>query len=271
MKKILARIAYVLLMFILLQTSSFGQDKFTVIKVSGSIVIQSTGSLLNIGTAFSQNEDLLFKSSASRAAVINPQRGRFLLTSDNLSEFMQSKSVFLPSSGKISARGGNAILTANDLKNYFEGSLVILDRIKIKLNPDVFPMNTKKYFYIRYQYKNETINKKLAFNSDTLIISKNELLTIDGKQIPNPEITEMKLMYMEEGEKYVSTPICAFIPVFPDLNQLKLEVKIIIDEMSNKTYNEKLSEITSYINDFYGKPEENNLKEWLKVNLNLKQ
>jgi hypothetical protein len=271
MKKILTLAAFVLLTFIFWQTSSFGQDKFTVIKVSGSIVIQSTGSTLNIGTAFSQNEDLLFKSSASRAAVINPQRGRFLLTSDNSSEFMNSKSVFLPSSGKISARGGNAILSANDLKNYFEGSYVIFDKIRIKINPDVFPMNSKKYFYIRYQYKNETINKKLAYSSDTLIISKNELLTIDGKQIPNPEITEMKLMYMEEGEKYVSTPICAFIPIFPDLNQLKLEVKIMIDQMNNKSYNEKICEISSYINDFYGKPEENNLKEWLRANLDLKQ
>ncbi len=251
-------------------TTSFAQDKFTVIKVSGNIVIQSTGSVLNIGTAFSQNEDLLFKNVASRAAVINPQRGRFLLTSDNLSEFKDSKSNFLPSSGKVSARGGGAILNTNDLKNYFEGNYVIFDKIKIKISPAAYPMDEKKYFYIRYSYKNETINKKLVYISDTLIITKNELLTVDGKQIPNPEITEMKLMYMEEGEKYVSTPICVFTPVFPDLDQLKEEVKIIIDQMKNKTYNEKLCETSSYINEFYGKPEENNLKDWLKDNFNLK-
>jgi len=250
--------------------TSFAQDKFTVIKVSGNIVIQSTGSALNIGTAFGQNEDLLFKSPVSRAAVINPQRGRFLLTSDNMSEFKASKSNFLPSSGKVSARGGGAILNTNDLKNYFEGNYVIFDKIKIKISPTAYPMDEKKYFYIRYNYKSETINKKLAFISDTLIITKNELLTIDGKQIPNPEITEMKLMYMEEGEKYVSTPICTFTPVFPDFDQLKQEVKIIIDQMKDKTYNEKLCEISTYINEFYGKPEENNLKNWLKDNLGIK-
>jgi len=257
--------------FIFSYTISYAQDKFTVIKVSGSIIIQSTGSALNIGTAFSQNEDLLFKSAASRAAVINPQRGRFLLTSDNLSEFKNSKSNFLPATGNISARGGNAILNTNDLKNYFEGNYVIFDKVKIKINPEVFPMNEKKYFYIRYQYKNETINKKLTFSSDTLIINKNELLTIDGKQIPNPEITEMKLMYMEEGEKYVSTPICAFTPVFPDLVQLKQEVKVILDQMAGKTYKEKINEISAYITDFYGKPDENNLKYWIKENFNISQ
>jgi hypothetical protein len=270
MKKVVFSLAFTFFIFLTFIYSLFAQDKFTVIKVNGSIIIQSTGSALNIGTAFGQNEDLLFKSTDSRAAVINPKRGRYLLTSDNVSEFRNSKSNFLPSSGKVSARGGEMILNINDLKNYFDGNYVIFDKIKIKINPEAFPMNDKKYFYIRYLYKNETINKKLAFSSDTLIITKNELLTIDGKQIPNPEISEMKLMYMEEGEKYVSTPICAFVPVFPNLEQLKQEVKIILDQMKDKTYNEKLCEISSYISDFYGKPEENNLKEWLKDNLNLK-
>ncbi len=255
------------LVFFLSNLSSYSQDKFTVIKVSGSIVIQRTGSELNIGTAFAQNEDLLFKSVVSRAAVINPQRGRYLLTADNNAEFMNSKSNFLPSSEKISARGAGVILNPNDLKNYFEGNYVILDQVKIKLNPEVFPMNDKKYFYIRYMYKNETINKKLAFSSDTLFITKTELLAIDGKQLPNPEISEMKLMYMEEGLNYVSTPICVFTPVFPDFEQLKQEVQIIMDQMKNKSYNEKLLEITSFINDFYGKPDQDNLKEWLRFNM----
>ena len=152
------------------------QDKFTVIKVSGSILIQSTGSALGIGTAFSQNEDLLFKIPESRAAVINPKRGRFLLTSNNMSEFKDSKSNFLPATGNISARGSDNILNANDLTTFFEGNFVVFDKVKIKISPAFFPMNAQKYFYIRYLYKNETINKKLAYNSDTLIINKNELL-----------------------------------------------------------------------------------------------
>jgi len=255
----------------IINSETYAQDRFTVIKISGSIVISRTNSPLDIGTAFEQDEDLLFKIPASRAAVINPQRGRYLLTADNELDFRNSKSDFLPASDKIAARGIGVILNVNDLKNYFEGSYVILDSIKIKLNPDVFPMSDKKYFYIRYSYKDETINKKLKFTSDTLIIKRNELFTIDGKEIPHPEITEMKLMYMEEGLNYVSTPICAFTPVFPDLFQLKKEVKVILDQMKPKSYKEKLLEISSFINDFYGKPDEDNMKEWLRVNFGLKE
>ena len=83
---------------------SYSQDKFTVIKVSGNIVIERTGYSLSIGTSFAQNENLLFKIPESRAAVINPQRGRYLLTSENSNEFRNSKSNFLPSTGKISTR-----------------------------------------------------------------------------------------------------------------------------------------------------------------------
>ncbi len=242
------------------------QDNFTVIKVSGDIIIQRTGSPLFIGTKFSQDENLSFKSAASRAAVINPERGRYLLSADNSSEFMNSKSVFLPSTGKISARAGSAILNANDLKEYFEGKYVIFDKVYVVISPDIFPMNDKNYFYIRYMYKDEVINKKLTFHEDSLFIIKNELFTVDGKQIPNPDISGMKLMYMEEGEKYISTPVCSFIPVFPDMDKLKEEVQIIIEQLQNKTYTEKLVEISSFINDFYGNPDEKNLKNWLKEN-----
>lgn len=261
------------LLFVLmvLNLNLFAQDKFTVIKISGNILVQSTGEALGIGKSFSQNDELLFKIPDSRAAVINPKRGRFLLTSNSVDEFKNSKSNFLPSTSNISARGVSDIFNIDDLKKVFEGNFVIFDVLKIKINSTFFPMNEKKYFYIRYNYKNETINKKLLFSKDTLLINKDYLLTIDGKQIPNPEIKEMKLMYMEEGEKYVSTPICVFTPVFPDKTALKNEIKIILEQYKDKNYNEKFNEVNAFINEFYGNPEENGLKLWLKENFGISQ
>jgi hypothetical protein len=249
----------------------YAQDNFTVIKVSGNIVIERTGSSLSIGTAFAQNENLLFKIPESRAAVINPRRGRFLLTSENLAEFRNSKSNFLPSAGKISTRSVGTRPKINDLKDQFEGNYVILNENKIKIDTTFFPMTGKKYFYITYNYKNKIINKKLAFNNDTLLIRKNELLTVDGKEISDPKINQMKLMYLQEGKTYVSTPVCSFTPVFPDFNILTQEIKIIIDQMEMKTYNEKLNEVSAFIREFYGKVDENSVKTWLNKNFGLKE
>jgi hypothetical protein len=250
---------------------TYAQDYFTVIKVSGNIVIERTGSSLSIGTAFAQNENLLFKIPESRAAVINPRRGRFLLTSENLTEFRNSKSNFLPSAGKISTRSIGKNPKVIKLEDQFEGDYVFLNDIKIKIDTAVFPLSDKKYFYITYDYQNKTINKKLAFNKDTLLIKKNELLAVDGKEIPDPQINQMKLIYLETGEIYVSTPVCSFTPVFPDFKILSQEIKIIIDQMEKKTYNEKVHEISALVLEFYGKVDENNLKKWLNENFGLKQ
>jgi hypothetical protein len=226
---------------------------------------------LGIGTSFAQNENLLFKIPDSRAAVINPQRGRYLLTSENLAEFKNSKSNFLPSAGKMSTRGGLSNLENIDLKDQFEGNCVILNVNRMKIDTTLYPMTDKKYFYITYDYNNKTINKKLAFSADTLLIKKNELLTVGGKQITDPQINQMKLIYLKEGETFVSVPISSFTPVFPDSKTFSQEIGIMIAQMNMKTYNEKLNEISAFINEFYGKVDENNLKIWLKENFSLKK
>jgi hypothetical protein len=251
--------------------AAYCQDNFTVIKVSGNIVIERTGSSLSSGTAFSQNENLLFKIPESRAAVINPQRGRYLLTSENLEEFRNSKSNFLPAAGKISTRGtglNNKIIAPKD---QFKGNYLFFDEVKMVIDTTIYPMSQKKFFYLTYDYKTRTINKKLAFKQDTLLIKRNELLTVDGKEIPDPQINQMKLVYLTEGKDFVSTDVCTFNPIFPDLKTMAKELKLLLDQMGNKTYNERLGEITAFITEFYGKPDEESLIKWLDVNLGFRK
>ena len=260
-------IVFLLLVFCVRIT--YAQDTFTVIKVSGNIIIERTGSQLGIGTSFSQNENLVFKVPDSRAAVINPQRGRFLLTSQNSVEFRSSKSNYLPSAAKISTRAVGFGTRTSDLKNNLEGSFVILDENKLVIDTIVYPMASRKYFFIKYDYNNNTINKKLAFTKDTLIIKRNELLTVGGTVIPKPQINQMQLIYFKEGENG-STAVASFTPVFPDPDVFKKEIKIIVDQMEMNPYTDKFREISTFIRDFYGKVDENSLKGWLKYNFHLK-
>ena len=257
-----------------LQASTYAQDLFTVIKVSGNIVIERTGSMLDIGTSFFQNENLLFKVPESRAAVINPDRGRFLITSENLSTFKTSKSNFLPPAGKISTR---ALSTSpnrgiGDLKNHFEGNYLMLDEIRLKIDSTVYPMADNKFFFITYNLKDRQINKKLIHKHDTLFINRNELLIVDGKIIPDSLVTSMKLAYLivEDGS-YNAATVCTFTPVFPDKSSLGQEVKVIYDLMANKSYNEKMNEISAFVKEFYGKFDDKSLQKWLFDNFGIKQ
>ena len=129
-------------------------------------------------------------------------------------------------------------------------------------------MDKDHFFYISYKYKGEDIPKKLAFSNDTLLIFRDELLTVDGQAIPNANITDMQIKY-RDATKNTNTLISTFNPIFPDVPALKEEVQMIIDSFSDKKESEKINEVTSYINDFYGKPDKENLEFWLKSQFKL--
>jgi hypothetical protein len=260
-----------LLSFVFYVFPANAQDLFTVIKVSGKIVIERTGSPLGIGTSFAQNENLLFKIPESRAAVINPRMGRFLITANNVNEFRNAKSNYLPAPGRMSTRAIEQIYDPGDLARNIKDDYIILNRNKVLVDTSIYPMSAEKYFYISYDLNEKTINKKLSFNADTLIILKKELLTVDGKELSSPEITYMKLIYYLENGNFTNKNVSVFAPVFPDINTLKQELKIITDQMELKPYEEVFKEIKTFLSEFYGNIDETDLKIWLKENFGLRQ
>lgn len=261
MKTILLLIA-----FLLPGLSLFSQDNFKVIKVNGTIVLKAKGISLETGTVFAENEDLLFRSEDATAAVINSQKGRMILTNAN-HDLKTAKSNFLPSMYNISTRGGS-LSNLVDLQNHFSGNYVVLEKLCMTLDASNFPMDNSHFFFIRYLYKNETINKKLSFSDDTLFIEKKSLYTVDGNQIPSPDNNSVTMYYMNENNVVM---VNTFNLIFPDIAQLKKEVGVIVDELKGKTFKEKFNEANSYINDLYGKVYQANLLVWLSNNLGLKQ
>jgi hypothetical protein len=243
----------------------FSQENFKVIKVNGTILLKTNGTSLQTGTVFSEKEDLLFRTEDATAAVINSQRGRLILTNTN-HNLSAAKSNYLPSMYNISTRGG-ALVNLLDLQNHFSGKYVVLGRQSIEVDNKNFPLDNDHFFFLRYIYKGEEINKKLGFSGDTLIIDKKNLFTIDGKPIPSPDNTSIRLFYRKGPE---SVAISEFNLIFPDLVQLKSEVKVILDEVKDKPIKEKIGEINSFINEFYGKVYRENLVTWLETDMALK-
>ncbi len=250
--------------------ASWGQDIFTVIKVSGNIVIERTGTPLGTGTSFAQNENLLFKVPDSRAAVINPKRGRFILTSQNFADFRSSKSNYLPSASKITMRAISPGNAADAMKARFEGTVVLLDKNKFIIDTTEYPMTARNYFYLTYNFNNRIINKTLNFSKDTLLIDKKVLLTVNGKIIPGSGISQIDLIYIRQGETKSLSRISTFKPVFPENRNLSKEIAIILDQMEMNPYSDKIREVSAYITEFYGKIDETTLKTWLAVEHNLK-
>ena len=243
---------------------SYGQEDFKVIKVNGSIMMKTNNVSLQTGTVFSDKETLVFGTDDASAAVINAQKGRMILTSKN-HDLSAASSNYLPAMYNISTRGGS-LANLIDLQNHFSGKYVVLDRSEIVLDDLSFPMDKDNFFFFRYVYKGEEINKKLEYSADTLILDKKSLYTIDGKPIPRPDNTAIKLFY-RTGDK--SIQINEFNLIFPDTKKLKEEVKIIFDIMKERTPKEQVGEINAYLYEEYGKVYQQNLTSWLNDNFGL--
>ena len=242
------------------------QNDYKVIRINGTIVIQKSSTALIHGSVFNENDELEFKTTNARAAVINPGKGRFILMPNN-NNIAYAKANLTPSMSNISSRAGG-IINKLDLTNYFSGNCVIIDKIELKINSKEYPMDENNFFFIRYNYKEESIPKKLSFRNDTLIIDKSELFTVDGWPIPNPNVYEMEILYRQEEQK-TNVLINTFNPVFPENDELKREIEIILEAVETLTKAEKFNEVLSYINDMYGKPNNDNIEKWLDDNFKL--
>jgi len=239
---LLACLAFYLQSFINNKSEKFESvSQYKVIKVSGKIIYIKTGTDMKMGDTYLNGTPIEFKTDESRAAIVSNTSGRFILQPTT-----KGKPKVIPAASNVTSRAG-ALINLIDLQNYFSGRYLIFDSEKLLIGQEAFPMNENAFFYIKYNYNNESIAKKLEYLDNHLIIDKKELFKIDGKEIDIQE-KEMTLYYRNEGKSFI---ISQFTPVFPDLKILKEEIDVLLSNLSDKNNEDKLSEITAYLNEFY--------------------
>jgi hypothetical protein len=239
-------------------------DNYKVIKVTGTILYKKNNKNVLQGDLFPENEQIVFKTVDSKAAVISTARGRFILA-PGTEKKGDVKANLLPASSNVSSRSG-AIINVVDLQNMFTGNFVVLGKMKMHINKDNFPMNESTFFYLRYKYKGEDVNKKLPFEGEKLIFERSSILIVDGQPITATDTPEFKLYYTDGKSSQL---INSFNLVMPDSDALKQETTILLNELKDKNYTTKVDEFMAYLNDFYGKSNKTNVMDWLKVNFQL--
>lgn len=260
MKKIsiLTLILGAVILFFVSTLSAVKVDKKTnykVIKINGQILFVKTGVDMKRGDVFASGTALDFVTVTSRAAVMS-QSTRYVLQANS-----KGKVKILPATSNITSRSG-ALINLIDLQNHFSGRYLIFDNEKLQIGKEAFPMDKAHFFYVKYDYNGEEIAKQLSYEDNFLFIKKEELFKVDGVGIPVEE-KEM-ILYYRDDESKKSYRINSFTPVFPDLKELKIEVEILLDALGQVSAEKKMAEITAYLNDFYGKPQKDNLTNWLE-------
>ncbi|MDX1350738.1 MAG: hypothetical protein R3279_10845 [Putridiphycobacter sp.] len=234
---------------------------FKVIKVNGRIIFVKTGEHLNTGDAYVDGTPLEFSTNRDRAAIVNKVRGRYILQPNP-----KGKAIVLPATSNIEPRGvGSVLLNRLDLKNYFSDTCVFIGDVDIVVGQEAFPLDEARFFYVTYDYKGEKIAKKIRHVNQGLELSEQYLFEIDGKPIPTFN-AEMTLYYMK-GD--IASKISSFYPLFLNQNDLKQEVAVLLEELKDLSTDKKLDEVGTYISEFYGKPQKENLNDWLFHNFGL--
>lgn len=262
-----------LLLFLCL--NFFPGDVYYITFVKGTIIVEKTQKPLKVGDKISPEDKLIFKEKDAMASIVSPQKGRFNVTAtkvkpNNKGEFislLEASMDPVPSTKKLATRSG-ALVNQNDLEKYFSandsisnGRLLVISKSKYKIGKEAFPQNDKNFFYIRYNYNNESINKKLSFIDDTLLIDKT-IYQIDGKDIDPSALTDMKLYYYKQGDKAESVLITPVNVVLVDEQELRNELQVLYANLKSYHHHDKnkiRTDLEMHVLSNYGKPEKNQL------------
>lgn len=242
---------------------------YTVLSVKGVIIVEKTGMPLQEMDEICASDKLTFKSKDSKAAVLSSEQGRYILKpnknkkDDNITAFV--KSVLMQGTGSLSTRGGV------NIENEFGESYFVIGVNKLRVDSETYPMNESCFFYIKYKYNGEDINKKLKFSIDTLLIDKESIYKIDEKEIDLQKVQGVSLFYYEK-EKNTSTKIASFILTFADEKSLEKELKSYINLLKSSGKDNELiaREAALYVSDLYGNINSECFKAWLFEKFDLK-
>jgi len=247
------KIIFSVLTILLLSTFNiYSQDCYLVIKIKGTVYNSTKGKDVSVNDELCSSDNLVFKSSNSVIVVHSGEKGRFTLKSkakDSKSEFACVMNDILKQAGtgNLSSR---AVLS---LKDEFTGDYYIVGSLIIKVEDKEYPINENTFFYLRYKYQGEDINKKLAYSNDSLIFELDNIFKLNDKIVNQDEIDEVTLYYYDKLNQ-ISKKISSFRLTFLDISEIKSEIQKIIDiaNSSNKSREDIYKEVLSYMSDTYG-------------------
>lgn len=236
-----------------------GLMKIQIISTGGNIINKDTNTQLLRGSSFMNGTPLLLTPPQTKMRVINHQNQNFYgYYSSNYPGYR-----LCPAKHPGGTRDGKC-LNALTINSYFADSLNVFDqKLELPICSNGFKMDDQHFFYLKMQYQGQTINKKLAFRSDTLLIEYADLYKLNSEILPISSIDSVFLMYRDQERKKTIAINPVQLIFLPNADLVE-EVGFLLESISEPTpLVEKRREIERFILSFYGRFDEGDLEQWL--------
>ena len=254
---------FVLAVSLLLSINAKSQQ-YQILHLKGEIFKVANDLALRTGDKIGEEEQIRFGSKDAMAAVLSTEKGRYILRptkaiSDQSDLIYVLKAAVTPVRGGMSTRAAG-LKNLIDFRLYFAEAPYVWagDVLNIYISGYAFPMNDEKYFFMRYQINDDTINKKLLSEGDNLIINKSTLFSIDGRTVDQNLASEFELFYYDSVEEE-STLMTAIEFVFIDQETIQAIFNQYQDPTEDAYY-----KVADMLSDLYGKCDALQLRHNLK-------
>lgn len=250
-------------------TSLLSQDCYIVLKVKGTIILESTGEKLEKDTRVCSLDKISFGSQDAVAILYNSSNGRFTLKPDKSSESELSGIIKTIVANALSTSHANVDTRAEeyDIKKIIKNTFYVIGSDALFPDTDDYPLSDKNYFFIKYDYSGKTITSRLNNTHNAFFLDLNTVYNVNGNLIDQNEVDNVTLYYFNEKE----IPVKTFKLRFIDTIAIIAELTPYISELksSGKNNEEIVNEILYYIYDVYGPFNPENLRRWVSEHFDI--
>lgn len=147
-----------------------------------------------VGDSFDGNAPIHWdnEKQAMKVLCVDTQRQSIVVAKHFKKEGSKSLSAYLVQNKHLSTRGG-VRLSLIELKRNLSDTFYLIDSISVSTT---MPTDEKHFFYVAYNYKGETINKRVTCSEGTFVLDRS-LFYIDNKPIDPFEAT-LSVFYLDE-------------------------------------------------------------------------
>ena len=231
---------------------SFAQS-YSVLHVVGRIYDTRSGSYLSTGSKLDATAKLRFDSPGAKAALLSPEKGRFILqqtggSGDKNDLFYTLAGLISPVKGRLSTRSG-AISSDWELKEYFNrGAVAWIGEVYVVFaSTKSFGNDKEHYFYASYVHRQERINKKLTYRNDSLLFVRSSYFSVDGHPVDPAETSGHVLIHVDEKTgNIVESNISSFVLVSDEV------IAILSEGLSDLKGQAHIDALTELVSDLYG-------------------